>query len=258
MALALITGASKGIGKAIAIELAKKKVDVLLVARSADLLERSARALSETYGVSTDYLSVDLTASGAAQKIARWCHEKNYAPDILINNAGFALSGSFNEHALEEETNVIAVNLSVVVELTHLLLPVMLKQTPAYILNISSQAAFQSVPGLNVYAASKAFIKSFSRGLRFELKKTNISVTVVFPGATNTNFASVARVGPKAQKAAKRFNMSPDEVAGVAIGAMYARKAECTPGFLNKLARFMVWLLPAYWSEKTAATIYEL
>lgn len=258
MPLALITGASKGIGNAIAIELAKRKTDVLLVARSNDLLGQTSEWLSKTYEIKTDYLALDLTIPGAAQQVVDWCKEKNYSPDILVNNAGYAISGPFLSHTLEEELKVMTINMQVVAELCHLLLPGLLQQPRSYILNISSQAAFQSVPALNVYAASKAFVLSFSRGLRFELKKTNVSVTVVCPGSTDTHFAKEARVGAKALKAAKRFNMPAAAVARIAVNAMFRRKAEVTTGFINKMGQFLVWLLPASWSEKTAAAIYEL
>jgi short-subunit dehydrogenase len=144
-------------------------------------------------------------------------------------------------------------------ELTALLLP-QLKQFPkSYILNIASSAAYQAVPGLAAYSASKSFMLNFTRGLRYELRKTPVSVTAVSPGATDTGFAERASiVHEKAVKAAERFNMTPRKVAVLAVNAMYAGKAEVITGFVNKLAAFFVWLLPKSLSEKTAAGLYGM
>lgn len=258
MAVALITGASKGIGKAIAEELAKRKTDVLLVSRSSDLLKQLAASLSDTYSIHADYLATDLAEPGSAKKIFNWCTEKNYQVNMLINNAGYGLSGCFEHYSLQEHLDTMNINMNVTVELCHLLLPTLMQQPQSYILNIASNAAFQAVPGLNVYAASKAFVQSFSRGLRFELRKTNVSVTVVSPGSTDTDFARRANVGPTALKAARRFNMPADKVAHLAVTAMLAGKAETTTGIVNKIGKFLVWLLPKKWSEKTAASIYGI
>jgi uncharacterized protein len=258
MSVALITGASKGIGKAIAEELAKRKTDILLVARSGDLLKQLADSLSSIYSVKADYLVADLTEPDAAKKIFQWCTEKNYPVNMLINNAGYGLSGTFENYPLQDHLDVMKVNINVTVELCHLFLPSLMLQPQSYIMNIASQAAFQAVPGLTVYAASKAFLQSFSRGLRYELRKTNVSVTVIYPGSTDTDFARRANVGPTAQKAARRFNMSANKVASVAINAMLARKTETTAGVINKIGKFLVWLLPKKWSEKAAASIYDI
>jgi short-subunit dehydrogenase len=116
---------------------------------------------------------------------------------------------------------------------------------------------YQSIPGLNIYAASKSFILSFSRGLKHELKRTGISVTVVSPGATDTDFIDRAKV--KSQKAiqlAKATNMHPDEVAKLAVDAMLSEKTEVITGVLNKLGVFLAWLLPKRFIEKNIASIY--
>ncbi len=259
MPTALITGASKGIGKAIAEEFAKKQIDLLLVARSADLLKETASHLSDKYGVEAKWLAADLAKLGAAQQIFSWCKENKEPVSILVNNAGYGLSGPFEKYTIAEHTEMMQVNMNVVVELTYLLLPMLHGRNKAYILNISSGAAYQAVPGLTIYAATKSFLLSFSRGLRYELRKSNISVTAVCPGATDTDFANRAKVtGAKAKKAAAQFNMQPAEVARLAVEAMFAEKAESTTGFVNKLAVFFAWLLPKSVLEKAAAGIYEI
>lgn len=257
MSVALITGASKGIGKAITEILANKKINVLLVARSENLLQQQVSYLSSTYQIEADYLAIDLATEGASQKIIDWCTEKKYSINILVNNAGYGLSGAFEKYSLQENRDMMQVNMNTPVELCNLLIPYLSEQPKAYILNIASSAAYQAVPGMSIYAATKSFLLSFSRGLRYELRNSSISVTAVCPGATDTDFPDRAKVGEKARRAATRVNMTPEDVAGIAIKAMFDKKSEVVAGTINKASVFMAWLLPKKWVEKIAAGIYE-
>jgi short-subunit dehydrogenase len=259
MSYALVTGASKGIGKAIAEELAIRKVNLLLIARSGDALRMLAEELSGKHSVQVHWLAADLADAQAPEQISRWIAENNYPVNILVNNAGYGLSGPFEKYGAKDYADMLRVNVQAPMELTALLLP-QLKQFPkSYILNIASSAAYQAVPGLAAYSASKSFMLNFTRGLRYELRKTPVSVTAVSPGATDTGFAERASiVHEKAVKAAERFNMTPRKVAVLAVNAMYAGKAEVITGFVNKLAAFFVWLLPKSLSEKTAAGLYGM
>ncbi len=257
MAYALITGASKGIGKAIATELASRKTDVLLVARSAENLQALADELSKKYGIKTAYLALDLSAENAAQQVFDWCRKENFSINILVNNAGYGLSGKFDKYTLEENLNMLQLNMVVPVALTQLFLPQLLLQPKAYILNTASSAAYQSVPGLALYAATKAFLLSFSRGLHQELKNKNVLVTCISPGATDTDFVLRAQLGPKGLKAASQVNMTPEAVAKIAIKAMLRGKAEVIAGTINKLGAFASWLLPKGFVERMAMKIYQ-
>lgn len=256
MPYALITGASKGIGKAIAEELASKKIDLLLVARSANLLQEIAARLSGRFGINTDFLAIDLSDPAAPVKIHNWVTGKGYEVNILVNNAGYGLSGPFEHYSTQEHRDMMQVNMNVPVELSSLLIPELKRHPKSYILNIASAAAYQAVPGLMVYAATKSFLLSFSRGLAFELAKTNVSVTVVSPGGTDTDFANRAKVGSKAVKAGEKLNMTPEAVAKLAVKAMFARKTEIIAGFINQLGTFFAWLLPKKLVETSAAGIY--
>ena len=257
MEYALITGASKGIGKAIAADLAAHGFNVLLVARSEELLQQEAARITALYPVKADWLALDLSTAEAPQNVCDWCRAKGYTVQALVNNAGYGLSGPFEKYSAEEYVNMMALNMSTLVALTRLFLPDLRAQPKSYILNISSSAAYQAVPGLTTYAATKAFVLAFSRGLRQELHKTSVSVTCVCPGATDTDFPNRAQVGPKGLKAAERLNMSPETVALLATRAMLSRKAEVITGFVNKHGATLAWLLPKTLVERTAGKIYE-
>ncbi len=258
MSYALITGASKGIGKHIAINLAKKKIPLLLIARSENELQDLCSDLNGLYGVPVHYLAIDLSTSHAAESVFNWCIENNFVVNILINNAGYGLSGLQKSFSIQEINAMMQVNMSALVSLTQIFLPTLQEQKSAYILNIASNAAYQAVPGLSLYAATKAFVLSFSRGLHYELRNTNVSVTVVCPGPTDTNFSNRAKIGGKALKAAEKVNMSAEAVAKIAVNAMFAKNTEVIAGFINKLGAFLVWLLPKKLAEKVAADIYDI
>jgi len=258
MSYALITGASKGIGKAIAEELAARQVNVLLVARSESLLKEISEDLAARYHIKANHLAIDLAETGSPALVAGWVAEKGYQVNILVNNAGYGLSGAFERYPPQEHLDMMLVNMSVPVELCSLFLTQLKQQPRSYILNIVSSAAYQAVPGLTVYAASKAFMLNFSRGLRYELRKTSVSVTAVSPGATDTDFVNRAHIGTKALKAAEKFNMTPKAVAKIAVDAMFKRKTETITGMINKIAAFLVWLLPKKLGEKTAAGLYDI
>jgi short-subunit dehydrogenase len=257
MEYALITGASKGIGKAISTDLAARGFNVLLVARSEELLQQEAARISALYPVKADWLALDLSTAEAAQNVYDWCRAKGYIVQALVNNAGYGLSGPFEKYSPEQYANMMTLNMSTLVSLTRLFLPDLRNQSRSYILNIASSAAYQAVPGLSIYAATKAFVLMFSRALRQELHKTSVSVTCVCPGATDTDFPNRAQVGPKGLKAAGKVNMSPETVATLATRAMLSRKAEVITGFVNKVGATLAWLLPKNLVERTAGKIYE-
>ncbi|MDP4151564.1 MAG: SDR family oxidoreductase [Bacteroidota bacterium] len=257
MDYALITGASKGIGKAVAEELARRKFGLLLVARSEDALKQTAGELGARYGVEVDWLALDLSTADAAQKVYDWCMAKGYAVQALVNNAGYGLSGPFEKYSLEEHANMMQLNMGTLVGLTRLFLPAMRNQSRAYIMNIASSAAYQAVPLLSLYAATKSFVLSFSRGLHQELRSGTVSVTCISPGATDTDFPNRAQLGEKGMKTAEKFNMTPSAVASLAVRAMLAGRSEVVVGLVNKVGALMAWLLPKSLVERTAMKIYE-
>lgn len=254
---ALITGASKGIGKSIAYELAKQGYPLLLIARSGEELQALSDDLQTEYGISTAILMIDLSINDASQRVSDWIKVNNYPVGILVNNAGYGVWGDFSRSSLTDQLGMMQLNMNVVVELSHLLIPILSQEKQAYILNISSTAAYQAVPTLAVYSAAKAFVLSFTRALRFELAQSSISVTCFSPGPVDTGFA--ARAGLTAlNKMAEKFNMQPEEVAKMAVKAMFNKKSEVIPGLTNIISVYANRILPKAFIEKTAAGIYKI
>jgi len=257
MAYALVTGGSKGIGKAIAEELALHGFDILIIARSAELLKKNAEEIKVRFNVQCDYLAIDLAAPGSVQEIVDWCVKNGYVVSALVNNAGFGRAGQFEDAQSQEQKDMMQVNMVSPVLLCEAFIPLLRQQQKAYILNIASTTAYQAVPLMSLYAATKVFMLRFSRGLHEELRKTSISVTCVCPGTTDTDFAQRAQVNPKAREIAKNFSMSPQAVARSAVRGMLQRKKELVPGLVNKVGVFLVWLLPFDLSERAAHKIYR-
>lgn len=253
---ALITGASKGIGKAMANSLARSGYHLLLVARNETDLQLLSQSIEQAYQVKAHYLSADLSLSTTATQVKEWC--TGITPDlsILVNNAGYGLWGNFELLSLPEQLNMLRLNIDAVIELTWHLLPILRKQKQSYILNISSTAAYQAVPTLALYAASKSFILSYSRALRYELKDSPVSVSCLCPGPTATGFSSRAGMDSLAELAEK-FNMTSENVAETGLKGMFKRKAEIVPGFLNKVSVFGTWLLPKSLIESITAGLYK-
>lgn len=257
MPYALVTGASRGIGQALAIELARRGYDLLLVARSGAALTQIGEELSQQYEVKVHTLAIDLTAPNATGQVAEWANAQTQELAMLVNNAGYGLWGRFEDLPLAEQQNMLQLNMLLPVELTHHLLPGLRQQPKAYILNVSSTAAYQAVPTLSLYAASKAFLLTFSRGLRYELRNTVVKVTCLSPGSTNTDFASRAGMNAGLQATAAKFGMTSAQVARIGVKALLAGKAEVIPGGLNKVSAILTGFVPKFLTEKIAAGLYE-
>ncbi|GAA4348014.1 SDR family oxidoreductase [Hymenobacter saemangeumensis] len=260
MAYALVTGASRGIGRALALSLAECGYDLLLVARSGEALQELASEIILKHQREADFLAIDLAEPEAATTVAGWVQQQTPNLAVLVNNAGYGLWGRFEQLPLAEQQNMLQLNMALPVALTHALLPALRAgrdSQKSYILNVASTAAYQAVPSLTLYAASKAFLLSFSRGLRYELKDTKVSVTCLCPGATTTSFADRAGMGSELQKTAEKVSMTPEAVAAVAVAGMLSGQAEVVPGIINKVSAGLTSLVPKGLTERIAAGIYE-
>jgi len=258
MSYAVITGASGGIGQAIALNLAKRGFGLFLIARNEEALKALASKAGELSGKPSYFLSADLSKADAPAAVYDFCVKQTADINVLVNNAGYGLWGFFDNLTLDEQMNMMQLNMSCMVKLSHLFLPLLKKQNRSYLLNIASTAAYQAVPQMSVYAGSKSFVLLFSRGLRYELRKSPVSVTVISPGPVTTGFMD--RAGMKEdwlRKRSEKVAMTADEVAAIAVDAMLKGKAEVVPGFLNALAARLTGFAPKSLTEKIAASLYE-
>jgi len=255
MAYALITGGSKGIGRAIALELAAKSYDILLVARTEHDLIKLKEEISDRHAVETKYFVADLSSADAIERVFQWVSELAIDLEVLVNNAGYGLSGYFETQDLSALNNMMYLNMINLTGFTHRFLPLLRKQQRAYILNVASTAAYQATPGLSTYAATKSFVLSFSRGLGAELKGTSVSVSCISPGPTNTSFFERANLSPKGLEMIKKVHMPTAKVGKVAVDAMLKAKAEVIPGLQNKSVAFISWLFPKFVVETVAAKL---
>ena len=192
--VALITGASRGIGLELAKECAKHGHDVVLVARRQDALEAAAGAIEGKYDVRATVIAADVSNADARAEIFSSLLEQKIEIGLLINNAGFGLGGEFLETDIERELEMIEVNIAAPTHLTKLFLPAMVKRRSGRIMQVASTAGFQPGPLMSVYYASKAYLLSFSQAIAEELRNTGVTVTALCPGATATDFAETAQV----------------------------------------------------------------
>ena len=175
---------------------------------------------------------------------------------MLINNAGFGLWGKFYALPLDEQLEMMNLNMSALVSLTHRFLPVLIESQPAYILNVASVASYVAIPTFSIYAATKAFVLSFSRGLRIEMKEKGVVVSCLCPGATESEFLKRAGMQALGEKAGV-FNMEAEQVATIGINGMLRGKAEIVPGMINKLAKGGIGITPKSFMELVIGKIYD-
>lgn len=257
MAYALVTGASRGIGRSLSLALAQRGYDLLLVARTEAQLLTLASEIERQHQRQAQVLALDLAGAGAAETVAAWVTRHTPELAVLVNNAGYGLWGRFEQLSLAEQQDMLRLNVDLPVALIHRLLPALHRAPQGYVLNVASTAAYQAIPALSLYAASKAFLLSFSRGLRYELRTTNVSVSCLCPGATATGFADRAGMGPELQATANKVSMTAEAVAALAVAGLLAGEAEIVPGILNKVSAGLSAMMPKRLVEKVAAGIYE-
>jgi len=252
----LITGASKGIGKAIAIEAASRSMNLLLVARSKDLLEKLAAELS-TKNVSIKIFVADLFEAGAAEKIFQYAKENSFNINMLANNAGMGFYGDFADTPLSKHLEIMHLNMDACVSMTHAFLKYSDSKQRRYILNTVSTGAYQPVPTMAIYSATKSFMLSFSRAIREELKKKNVYVTALCPGGTYSEFFDAAQMAKVIEKNAQ-FMMSADKVARVGLQAVMKNKSVAIPGFVNKVGAVAAKLTPHDLVVPMAGNIFKV
>jgi uncharacterized protein len=252
---ALVTGASAGIGAALARELAAGGTNLILTARRKDRLEALARDLISIHKISTEIVVADLTQPNAPANIFAFTREKNISVDLLINNAGYGSHGEFLNSDLPWQLGMVQVNCSAVVHLTRLYLPEMVKRQAGDILILASTAAFQPVPYISTYAASKAFDLLFAEGLAEEMKPYRVRVCALCPGSTESEFHQVANqthlVGPK------RNRETAEKVAKTGLQALAAGKSYVISGIGNYLGTHAERLVTRRTVARLAAKMFR-
>jgi uncharacterized protein len=227
--VALVTGASAGIGEEFARQLAQRAHDLVLVARDESRLEALAKELHDAYNVTAEVLAADLIDLRQLAKVER--HARNV--DVLVNNAGFGTFGNFHELDVDTETREVRLNVIAVMRLTHAAAHAMAERGRGGILNVSSLAGFQPGPVNATYGATKAFVTSFTEAVHEELKGTGVSVSVLCPGFTHTEFQDRASV-PANEVPGFLWQNAP-EVARAGLDGLAKNKAIIIPGPINKL-----------------------
>ncbi len=238
---ALVTGASSGIGAAIAERLAELKWNVALVGRDPQTLGGHADALQKKCGVETLTIAADLSKPDGTARVIAALAEKSIAIQALVNNAGFGIHGPFVESSAADEARMIDLQLKTMIDLTKAFLPEMIAKKSGRVLNVASVYAFSPVPNQAVYAACKAFMLSFSRTLAMELHETGVTVSVLCPGITITKFRATA--GMKEKKSA--FSMTAEAVAKIAVCGMLRGKFTIVPGWHNTIYTTVARCFPA-------------
>lgn len=242
---AVVTGASSGIGDAIARELAHRGHQVTLVARSADKLQRLADDLTAK-GVRADVLPADLSDRSARAELLGRVEALGLTPVILINNAGLSTLGPVHRSDPAAELNMIEVDVAAVADLCSRFLPGMVERRRGAVLNVASTAAFQPLPGQAAYAAGKAFVLSYTQALAGELRGTGVSATALCPGPVDTAFADTAGFSKEDFENAlpKVMHETPEAVARTAVDAMEHGRMVTIPGVTNRVAAAMAQVTP--------------
>lgn len=242
----VITGASSGIGVEFARQLAERGHGVTLVARRGERLRDLAGELSDMHGIRAEVFPADLTDSNARSSLVRHVGELGLTIDVLINNAGFSTVGPVAEADPDSEVGMVRTNVEAVSHLCALVVPGMVERGRGAILNVASTASFQPLPGQAGYAASKAFVRSYSEALSAEVKKKGVTVTALCPGPVKTEFAEVSGFGELNEgEAMPAFMWEPADVVALAgLKGLEAGQRVVIPGFANRAAASMAHLTP--------------
>ena len=242
MKTTLITGASSGIGEAFARRLAARGENVLLVARSEDKLKSLSDELAQAHNVHAQYVAADLTEEDAPGNLFEETERRGLRVETLINNAGFGSMGDFAGLDLARELEMVDLNVKALVALTQLYIVPMRERKSGTIINVASTAAFQGVPFMATYAATKAFVLSFSEALWDENRPLGVHVMALCPGVTETNFF----VAAKTDKPPMRVAQTPDEVVDTALRGLKRRKSHIISGWTNYIMTESERLVPRW------------
>jgi short-subunit dehydrogenase len=250
---ALITGASAGIGKCLAQQLAAGGANLVLTARRKDRLEQLAADLRGRHGIAVSTFPADLAQPGAPDAIFAFTNGKGIVVELLANNAGFGAYGKFEEMPLRRQLEMVQVNIAAVIHLTHLYLPLMIARRSGDVLIVASTAGFQAVPYISTYAATKSFDLFFAEALAQEMREYGVHVCALCPGATETEFQDVAAQPDYAFRSAE----TADKVARTGLAALAKGKPMVISGMKNLLSVESQRLAPRSLVGSVAAKMFR-
>lgn len=253
MKTVLITGASSGIGKELAYVYAEKNYNLILAARRKDRLEEIKSDITNKHSVSVEVFEIDLSNLNSAEELFKKVSDENLKVDALINNAGFGMNGEFDEIDIDIEEDMLVLNMVTLTKLTRLFAKPMIKAGNGNIINIASTAAFQAVPKIAAYSATKAYVLSFSEAIAYELKDNNINVTAICPGPTKSEFADVAKMADSPYSKAPTSR----ELAEFTYLKMMDGKVTAIHGFMNNFLTFFQRFVPRKMVVKISAKMME-
>ncbi|HYC39649.1 MAG TPA: SDR family NAD(P)-dependent oxidoreductase [Chitinophagaceae bacterium] len=250
---ALVAGGSKGIGFALAEALAKRGYHLILVARNLKDLATAQESLQKRFTVRVEILSYDLSLEKSQHEIASWCTGREFSLKIVCNVAGVGGAKDFLDQPLDQTRYMTALNLGMPVAMTQLLLPLLEKNLPAYILNVASMAAFAPIPVKNLYSATKSGVLFFSLALRQQLRDRRISVSCLAPGPVFTKPEIVEETKKQLGWLGMRMAVPPHRVGEIAIRKLLRGRMLIVPGTLAGMVAAILRILPARW----VANIYK-
>ena len=254
MAYALVTGASSGIGLRYAKALARDyHYDILLVSNQEKELEIAAQEISSQFGVQTDTLYINLAAQNAAEQVYKFCKDKKFEIEVLVNNAGILIFDAFRQTPLPKIETLLMLHVVTMTKLCRLFAADMVTRQKGYILNMSSMSAWMSMPSISCYNASKGYVLNFSKALWYEMRRHNVRVLAVTPGSTDTGLLPF---GDTFGKVLRFFGitMSPEKLVNRALKVLFfRRKKTCMPGAWNYIIVPIINHLPDWlvlWAMK--------
>lgn len=239
---ALVTGASSGLGVDFAKNLASRGTNLILVARREELLKSVQQEITTQYGVEVDIITLDLSTQDAPQQLYDQIKEAGKQVDVLVNNAGFGLYGEFINIDWERERNMLELDILTLVHMTKLFTKDMVAHNFGFVLQVASIGAYQPSPLYASYSAAKSFVLNFGEALNYELRNTNVKVSVISPGITATEFLKVSGQRPTLYQ--RMAMMQSPEVVQIAVEAMLKGKPSTVPGLMNAITAWSNRLMP--------------
>lgn len=250
---ALVAGGSKGIGYAVAEALAVREFNLILIARNDGPLQDAKQKLEAKYGITVKTLVYDLADARAAKEISKWCIDRDIPLKMLCNVAGLGGARDYPELPLDSLRYMSDLNVESCMAMSLLLLPLLEKNAPSYILNVSSMAGFAPIPAKNLYSATKSSVLFFSYSLHYQLKEKNISVSVLTPGPVFTKPSIKRETKEKLGFLGMTMAVSPEKVGEIAVRSTLRKKLLIVPGTASRLLSMAIRLMPM----RMSAAVYN-